>query len=99
MYRDMYVPKGFTKDEVRSAAKDLPDPHRFYLSSGNDEVAIAVPEYPGNNYVKPTKSFLEDRARHTYTVMRILYFRLYRVFDWKTDRTVYAWTCSGSNQP
>lgn len=98
MLRDMYVPNGFTNEDVRRAANDLPDPHRFYLSSGNEECAIVVPEYPASDYVKPTKSFLEDRSRHNCTAMRILYFRLYRIFDWKTDRTVYAWACSGSNQ-
>ena len=93
-----YVPKGFTREDVRRAALELPDAHRFYLTTSNSECAICLHDYPDADYVKPTESFLENKEFHQSTVMRILYFKLYRTWCWKENKVVYAWACSGSNK-
>lgn len=91
-----YVPRGFTREEVECANKELPDPLRHALATGTRRLRIAVHNCDCQ-YVKPESSFLDGRTEDT-AVMRVLDYDLLAEFDSYTGKIVYVWKLVGGNQ-
>lgn len=85
----MYIPQGYTQQEVMEAAQQLPEPSRFADEGRNPRMRVAV----------------RERMRcvpHPYgccnvstSCMRVLTFELNNVLDFRTDRLVHFWTLVG----
>ena len=86
----MFVPHGFTAQEVLDAGSRLPDPYSIEAKGRAGMTHhVAVHNYPGHWYREPDQGCASE-------YMRVLSFRLTNKLDIRTGQNVYAWELIGA---